>query len=74
VAGIDGAEIVDQDTVCDLGDSAGELNAGGTSTNDDEGQQLAAARGVLDAFGFLEGDQDAAADFDGVLDIFEARG
>jgi hypothetical protein len=56
----------------DVGDGAGEFDAGGAAADDDEVEGWVPA--VLDhlALGQFEGEQHAAADFRGVFDGFEA--
>ena len=57
----------------ELGDRAGELDAGRPAADDHEGQQRCALGRVGRALGLLERQQDAAADVDRVLDRLQAR-
>ena len=55
-----------------LGDGAGELDAGRPAADDDEGQQLAAQDRILADLRLLEGGEDAGADLGGVADRLQA--
>ena len=66
------AEVVAHVELGDVADGAGQLDAGGPAADDDEVERRVPA--VLDhlPLGQLEGQQDAAANLDGVFDGFEA--
>ena len=72
VARVDVLELPGQGLTRDLGERAGELDAGRAAADDDEGQPLAAVLRI--ALGHLVGEQHAAADLERVLDALEARG
>ncbi len=57
----------------DLGEGAGEFDAGGAAADHHESEPGGAFRGVGFALGALEGEQHAAADFVGILQRFQAR-
>ena len=65
------AEVVAHIKLGDVGDGSGQLDAGGSTADDDEIERRVPA--VLDhlALGQFEGEQDAAANLGGVLDGFE---
>ena len=67
------AEVVAHIELCNVGDGSGQLDAGGSTADDDEIERRVPA--VLDhlALGQLEGEQDAAANLGGVFDGFESR-
>src|ERR1700730_12933173 len=69
---IDGAEIVGESVAADFGESSSEFDSGGSAADDHEVQRLTAFAGGGAAFGEFKGKQDAAADFEGVFDSFEA--
>ena len=56
----------------DIADGACKLDAGGAAADDDEVERRMAARLLHLAFGKLESEQDAAADFGGVFDGLES--
>ena len=56
-----------------LGNGAGHLHAGGTASDNGEGEQPPALGGIGFRFGLLEGRQHAVADVRSVLDLLEAR-
>ncbi len=70
---VDVAEIVPQRVVGDFAERPGELDAGWAAADDHEGKPGVAARGVRLALGLFISQQDAAANFGGVLDGLEAR-
>ena len=63
---IDGPEVAGQAGAGELGDSAGELDAGRAATEDDESLPGQARDRVVGGLGLLEGDQQAAAHGGGV--------
>jgi hypothetical protein len=71
---VDGVEVLGEAMAGDLGERPGELDAGRAATDDHEGE-LAVALGLVSApLGRLEGEQDPAADHQGVLEALEAGG
>ena len=70
---IDGAEVVPEHVVGDLGEGPGQLHAGGPAAHDHERQPAPARFVVRGALRRLEREKDAAADLDGVLDGLESR-
>jgi hypothetical protein len=72
--GVDPAELADQGLPGNLRECARQLDAGGTSANDAEGQPDFAPFRVRFFFGGLECKQLAPADFERILQGFEARG
>ena len=74
VARVDGPEVAPQRVMGDLAQGASELDPCGPAAHDDEGHPAGAPALVSLALGGLEGDEDAAADLDGVVDRLEARG
>ena len=73
VARVDVLELPGQGLTRDLGERAGDLDAGRAAADDDEGQPLAAVLRIV-ALGHLVGEQHPAADLERVLDALEARG
>ena len=73
VAGVDRLELVGQRLPGDLGQRAGQLDAGRPGADHDEGQQRLALGRVSRALGGLEGVEDAAPDLQRVLDRLHAR-
>ena len=74
LAGIDVAELAGQRLLRQLGDDAGELDAGGTAADDAEGHQRPAPLAIGLALGLLEGEEQAPADRRRVLEGLEAGG
>ena len=66
------AEIVPHETAGDVADGAGQLDAGGATADDDEIERRVGAGLQHFALGQLEGEQNAAADLDGILDGFQS--
>ena len=73
VARIDGAEVVAQRDVGELGDGARHLHARRAGADHDEGEEAPARLGIVGLLGLLEGRQDAAADAGGVVDLLQPR-
>ena len=73
-ARLDGAEVVSQRPVRHLGDGPGQLHAGRPRADENERQPRLLLFRVRADLGRLEGVQDAAADFERVLDRLEAGG
>ena len=71
LARIDVPEVVDEDLSGDLGDGAGELDAGRAAAHDREGQQSASALEIGLPVGLLEGEKNAAADLERVLEALQ---
>src|ERR1700693_5856570 len=71
-AGIDGAEIVREGVTADFGEGSGEFDSGGACAYDHEVQRIVTFAGSGTPFGEFEGEQNAAADFERVLDGLEA--
>ena len=71
-ARIDGAEIVGEGVTADFGEGSGEFDSGGAGADDHEVQRIASFAGSGAAFGKFKGEQNAAADFERVLDGLEA--
>ena len=69
---VDVAEVVLQGAVGELGDLPGHLHAGGTGTDDDEGQRSLGLGGRAGQLGQLEGAEDAPAQLQGVVDRLHA--
>ena len=67
------AERAFERVVGELGDLAGHLDAGGAGTDDGEGQQLLAARGIAGPLGLFERAKDAATQLECVIDRLHAR-
>jgi hypothetical protein len=55
----------------DLGQGAGEFDAGRSAADEHEREQLALPRRIGLALGFLEGEQKAPANRDGVSSVFK---
>ena len=70
---IDCAELVAQRLSRDLGQRPRELDAGWSSADDHEREQIALSASILLTLGALERDQDAPPDRDGILERFESR-
>ena len=70
--GVDRLEVFRQRAAGDVGDRAGELDAGRPAADDGEAQRLVLAGQVGLALGVLEGQQHAAADLERVLDRLQA--
>ena len=66
------AEIVAQGFAGDFGESAGEFEAGGAGTNDDESEPGAGFGGIGGTFGALEGIEKFVADGGGFFESLEA--
>ena len=73
VARIEAAEFAAQGVPRDLGERAGELDAGRAGADDDEGEPLRALRRVGLPLRALEGEQDARADLQRVLERLQPR-
>ena len=69
--GMDGAEIVAQGIVGDLGQRSGEFHAGGSRADDHKRQPAAAGLGIGLALGGFEGVEDFVADASGVFERLE---
>ena len=67
------AEVVAHVELRDVTDGAGQFDAGGPSADDDEVQFRVGAGLYHFPLRQLKGQQDAAADFGGILDGLEAR-
>ena len=72
-ARIDAAEVAGQREPGQLGDGAGDLDAGGPAADDDGGHQRLLLLGIGRGLGKLEGHQQARADRPGVVDRFQPR-
>src|SRR5262249_6061778 len=72
VARVDGAKVVAQGDVCQLGDRAGHLDAGRAGADDHEREVALSGLRVLRLLGELEGRQDAPTYVGGVVDLLEA--
>ena len=70
--GVDVAEVVRERVPRDLGDRAGELDAGRAAADDDEREQRPLLLRIALALGRLERDQDPPPDLERVLDALEA--
>src|SRR5580692_1588120 len=70
--GINGLEFIGQDATRDLGQRSREFYPGWAATDDYEIQRLLEASAVCPAFVQFEGQQDPAADFDGIFDGLQA--
>jgi hypothetical protein len=73
LAGIDDAEIGGEGFPGQLGHGADHLDPGGAGADHGKGQQAMAGLLVRRHLRLLEGEQDAPADVDGVLDLLQAR-
>jgi hypothetical protein len=73
VARIDGAEVVAQRDMGELGDGARHLHARRAGADHHERQETPARFGVVGLLGLFEGRQDAAADEGGVVDLLQRR-
>ena len=73
-SGGDVAEVLGHIEACDVADGPSEFDAGGASADDDEVERGMGSGLHHLALGELEGEEDAAADFGGVFDGFEAGG
>src|SRR5207247_661311 len=72
LAGIDAAKVVAQGVVSQFAEGARQLDAGGSSADDDEGQPHLTQLRVLGPLGGFEGEQNAPPDFRGVFNRFQA--
>ena len=72
VGWVDRPEVAPERVVRDLAERAWQLHAGRPAADDDERHPLAAALGDVLALRRLEGDEDPAADLEGVVDRLEA--
>ena len=72
--GVDMAEVAGQRVPGDLGERPGELHPGRPGADDDEPEPGGPTGRVGLALGGLEGEEDAAADVEGVLDALQAGG
>src|SRR5699024_3095101 len=66
--------LADEGAVGQLGELAGEGDTGPAGADDDEGEQALRLGAVLGELGAFEGDDDAGADLEGVVDGLHARG
>ena len=72
IARIDAAEFAAQRVARDLGERAGELDAGRAAADDDEGEPGGALAPDRFALGVLEGGEDARADLERVVERLQA--
>ena len=70
--GVDVAEVVAHEELGDVANGAGQLDAGGAAADDDEVERRMPAVFLHLALGQFKGKQNAAANFEGVLDGLEA--
>ena len=73
LARIDMAEVARQRVLCEIGDGAGEFDAGRAGADDDEGEQRRAPLRIGLALGALEGDEDAPPQRRGVFQRLQPR-
>jgi len=68
---VDAAEVLAEREAGEFGDGSGHFDAGGASSDDDEGHFHPAGGFVFGFFSFFEGGEDAPAELGGVLKAFE---
>lgn len=72
--GVDIAEFFGEGVGRDFFDRAGELHAGGSTSDDDEGEFRAAGVGIFFVFSFFEREKNAVSHGESIFEGFEARG
>jgi hypothetical protein len=72
LARIDGSKVTREHEVRELGDRAGQLDAGGAAADDREREELAPRADIRLAFGAFECEEHAPPDLEGVLEVLQA--
>src|SRR5665811_1861544 len=72
ITGIDATKIPGEGMVGDFADRPGELHTGGTTADDDKGQERLASLRILLPLSVLEGKQDTAANGQRILNRLQA--